>query len=260
MNGIPSLKSHKNPWLYFIILACSCFPINAGAETVVLKSGKSFEGEIIEKTSEYITLESNAGTYKIRFNQMDPGSKARILGQTEEGAHSQVSSSEELMNALPEDLSMQDVQVKMEAYREYFKQVDDLLWNYRNIMFRSTKSINQAVGAKNYSRGGQAADQTWQQIRNLEKLLAKLAPPPELKNYNQRVSDVFRYTIKSIDAWSYGDQQTYYRYHRSASKAFLASMEERKKFSEFVGMLAAMLDQMDATIQYFQKQIDSSYY
>ena len=43
------------------------------AETIKLKSGKVIEGEILERTDEYVRIDTGNTIYKIRFKQIAQG-------------------------------------------------------------------------------------------------------------------------------------------------------------------------------------------
>jgi len=47
----------KKAQIILILLACLCLPFLAYAETIVLKSGKTVEGKLIEKTDKYIKID-----------------------------------------------------------------------------------------------------------------------------------------------------------------------------------------------------------
>lgn len=64
--------------IMFIILIVVIFIVPVLAETVTLKSGRVIEGEIIEKTDEYVKIDTGKQEMKIKFRMMDQGSASRF--------------------------------------------------------------------------------------------------------------------------------------------------------------------------------------
>lgn len=57
--------------IIFMTLIAFVVAVPASAETVTLKSGRTIEGEIIEKTDDYVTVDTGKQSMKIRFRLMD---------------------------------------------------------------------------------------------------------------------------------------------------------------------------------------------
>ncbi|TRZ49445.1 hypothetical protein D4Q80_02050, partial [bacterium] len=49
----------KKCLIMLVFIICSCFPVFAIAEVIVLKSGKTVEGKIIEQTDKYVKIDFN---------------------------------------------------------------------------------------------------------------------------------------------------------------------------------------------------------
>lgn len=64
--------------LIFTILVAFIVVVPVLAETITLKSGKVIEGEIVEKTDEYVKIDTGDQYMKIKFRMMDEGSVARL--------------------------------------------------------------------------------------------------------------------------------------------------------------------------------------
>lgn len=62
----------------FLILVFLLIPTIVFAETIVLKSGRVVEGELIEKTDEYVKVDTGEKVLKIRLNLMDDVTKNYI--------------------------------------------------------------------------------------------------------------------------------------------------------------------------------------
>ena len=53
-------------------------PVLVAAETIILESGKTIEGEVIEKTDAYVRMDDGQQVWKVRFNMMTPESAAPL--------------------------------------------------------------------------------------------------------------------------------------------------------------------------------------
>ncbi len=61
----------KKRFLFILLLLTLCFPISTFAETILLKSGKTVEGKLIEKTNNYIKIDFQGVSLTYYFDEID---------------------------------------------------------------------------------------------------------------------------------------------------------------------------------------------
>jgi ankyrin repeat protein len=89
-----------------LLTALFCFSLLAGrvsAETVQLLSGRSFEGELIEETEEYLRIQTEKDIVKIPLRQIQSRTEGESVGKEQSVSPDTPSSQELLLGALEED-------------------------------------------------------------------------------------------------------------------------------------------------------------
>jgi len=132
--------------MLLILLLVLCFPISIFAETIVLKSGQSVEGKLIEKTDKYIKIDFQGVplTYFLDEIESVKGESHQSIPRKEDN----ITSSQLGKNPLSEDKNLERQQVL-----EYINKSDSII-----------KSMNTEI-AKNQALLAQAS-----MIRDMEKM------------------------------------------------------------------------------------------
>ena len=107
----------KKILIILALLICLSLPIFASAETILLKSGKTIEGKLIEKTNEYIKIDFQGVVLTYFFDEIESvdGQKYSVVSpKTDSVAEPKVnviSQDSEQLNILPENIEQDDIKV-----------------------------------------------------------------------------------------------------------------------------------------------------
>ena len=232
-----------------MILVSLLFMSPAEAATIKLKlqSGRIMEGEVTERTDDYIKIKNDKGEYKVQLKLID-----------EEGTQELNNVAEEKKEIVT-DKTQKDWEAWMEANKTYFKQTDQLRVLYLMSISRSTQAINQALANNDIPSAGQAAEKNKTEILGLIQQIDRLTPPEGLNVYQQKMREAFLSAKKSMDVWALGDQQGYHQHRKKALRALLAAFQELRDAYLIMGATPGYIDVLDQEIQEFKDKIGKIY-
>lgn len=210
-----------------------------------LQSGRVMEGEVMERTNEHIKLKNDKGEYKIPLKMIDEEG-TQELNPTEK-------------KEIVTDKTMADWEKWLETNKAYYNKMQNLQKQLSMSMSKATRTINEAVRANNIAAGGQAAKQTGEQITALIKQMDQLTPPEELKIYQEKIRESFRYTKKSLDVWMLGDQQGYHQYRKRSAQSLTRALEALRDAQRMMGAPPGYSDVMDQSIEQYKKELGKTY-
>lgn len=224
----------------------------ASAETVTTTFGKTFEGDILETTDDYIKIKTVDGAvYKIRKRQIESSTLEIIDGGT--------GGQQEGEDVLAER-TLEDWAAWMGANESYLKRMEYLQESFFNIMSSSTKKINQSLERGKTGEGLQIGESARAQVTLFKKQAQDIQPPEELKRYHTKIVDSFSYELKAMNAWFLGDQQVYYQYHKRGAVAFIAAVEEQARVYRHLGAPSHVVEGLDRLVRRQKELLDERYH
>lgn len=227
----------------------------ASAETVTTTFGKTFQGEILENTDDYIKIKVAGGAvYKIKKRQIEPDTLEMIDG----GGEGEQSGDAVLDEGPARTLA--DWEEWMEANETYLKRMEYLQESFFNVMSASTKKINQCLERGRAMEGLQVGESASAQVTLFKKQAQDIQPPEELKRYHNKMSESFSDELKAMNAWLLGDQQVYYQYHKRGAVAFIAAVEEQARVYQRQGAPANIVDGLERLVQRQKELLDERYH
>ena len=243
---------------FSFLLICLVCPSSVTAEMVVLKSGRTLEGQVFEKGDGYVKIQTDTGTFKVKEKQIERMGESLADGESSFGDDDV--DVEALLEEVAEKLSDQEWKERMEAYGEYFKAVFRFQDQYMNIRRTSVDGINKAMAKKKTSEAFAIGRKCIGQMMYVQQEFNKLEVFPELSSYHEKVAEALNFVIKSMKAWLVGDQHIYYRYNKDSIKAMIASMEQYAEFARILWVGERQDFYMDKRIDALKKMLGEKYY
>ncbi len=233
------------------------------AETITLKTGKVITGDIVERGGDYIKVQTDSALLKIKNRMIDQGPGEEGSGQDGSGQGGSENGKvdvEAILEQLADQMTDEEWQKRLDEYTAYFKAMRYLQDQYMIVISESTKNINKAI-ANNDSKGAhQIAGGVLSRMDYIKKEMNKLNIYPELKPYHDKVLKAVDLTVEGIEAWQWGDQHVYYKYHRDSIRMMISSMEEFADFSRVVWTGNRSQDNMDVWIKQMKASLERLYY
>lgn len=170
------MKKNKLSRLITVIL-CLCFWIPSFAETVVLKSGKTLTGNVIEKTDRYVKLDINGTSETCYFDEIEniDGNKINLPSNV-------ASTGKTVSFSLPKGITLM---TKEQSSQQFFSQ--GLIYakseRYTEAIAEFSKAIevNPKHAESYYNRARayfskEEYDKAWDDVHKVEELGGKLDP------------------------------------------------------------------------------------
>jgi len=219
------------------------------ADSIKLTSGKVFEGEIIEKTQEYIKMNTSVGEITIPIKSIDPDSLSSG------GAGSEISEEEKAASFKVDDWDQWIAQ-----NQGYLDIISEMQQKYLSTMDESTRNINEALGKKDIKAGKAAAVKARSKLLFLKEEVLKVQPPKELQGFHEKIQQTYNYAYKSVSMWLVADQQAYYKYYKRSQKAYIASVSELKDLYKYNDAPAEVVEIMEKSVEIFKADLENTFY
>lgn len=170
------MKKKKLSRLITVIL-CLCFWIPSFAETVVLKSGKTLTGNVIEKTDQYVKLDINGTSQTCYFDEIESidGNKISLPSLTETaGKTTQFSLPKNIILVKKADLSKQ-VFSRGVAYTQVEKN-DEAIAQFTNAIDLEPRYVEAYLSRALAYFAKKEYENAWNDVHKAEALGGKVDP------------------------------------------------------------------------------------
>ena len=228
--------------IIFFLSALSLFFMNSFGENIILKSGKSIEGNIIRKTSDGIMVEVGGVSIKYYFDEIQSidGKKVGNAKGFPSGGEKNTSSQAE-------------AQSKILPWQQWYGQVKGYLDKFEKINKKS-----QGLAQEENEKLKKAKNDTKLQkeifIESTKKLDAlfsefnSLTPPTELKNFHNKLVESYTYVKVINEAALKNDKDSAYAYSQAINNLTLEAFSDLKNLYLKYGAPQEKIDSVNRVI------------
>jgi len=209
-----------------ILLLALCFPISVFAETIELKSGKTVEGKIIEKTDKYIKVDFMGVPITYYFNEIDTinGERATLPIPNQEAnkpavaltQNSNLNAGVQLNDATGGfmEASQQGNAIEFENWikskeiSNYFNSERILAGKNDRASSEIKRSYNEAKMKGDLTRAREIETKNVNEVSTFINNLKSLHPPVELESYHKKNIESFDYLRMGLNELANNDRSS----------------------------------------------------
>lgn len=241
------------PILFFMTVVYLIALQPASAETVVLKSGKSIEAKITDRTKQYIKVDIEGVPITYYFADIESINGKRITSQ-----------------ALTEEISQEDkiapqTQEKSPLlispeWKEWSLSINDYAMQLAliNMKVQRFQMDMQSSRMQNSNQGNTLdgrARQLSAQVSEILNELNRITPPPELEGYHKKFIESVQFIKSSSEALAKGDNSTFIANLRQSITASIEAVREMRQLyvkhkapQQYVEEMDMAIEQMNAVL------------
>ncbi len=238
----------------FILLLVLCFPIFVFAETIVLKSGKTVEGKLIEKTDKYIKIDFMGVPITYFNDEIDTINEKKISLPASDTSPGFTEPNQRVSEMVSDDW------IKTKEVSGYLNSEQALMNKFHETIGQMNNSLDEAMAKNDRAQLERISARLGAEFSASIQDLKALNPPAELKDYHKKSIEGMNYMKMGFDATINKDVRAFIKYHRMSMLSAIEATEMKKNVyirhkapQEVIADLDRGIEQLKADIETLPK-------
>ena len=238
--------------LFFAMFLILNMAISAYGEILILKTGQTIEGKIVEKTDTYVKIDFY-GIFLTYYHDeieriIDDATPVDITTAPSNDS----TKTEDALQENGDSIAWKEWSLSV---TDYFDKVDMLQERGKDVALESAHELARAMKSGDNEEAGKIVIATGNALDALIQELSNIVPPADFRVYHKKIIESYEYRKKANDAILRDDQQAAQEYHQISLTIEMESVQEAKRVFGTHGAPRRVLDAFDVMIADYKRRM-----